>query len=289
MWSTSCINCCADDSHQCSPCSLNLETLQPGALPEGMWSRLAGLAELRPEQRQHICTAFDVYMQQRAPLLQQQDEVVRQLQALLGAGQIQEQQQQQEEDQQQEQQQQEEDRQQQQEEGQGSIAAHAMPAVTVLQEPLSNSTQQQVVGGQSGAEKAQSADLLGSSNALTATAGAGNSCPRPRMDPNGAHPGSGSTSSGDSTYSNNSSSTAAPAGLLTLESAVQADSLLQQLLRLTGALKQLSRRLCNVWIDTLDGDQHASVVLAAYPFNVKFPACACLREGLFAAAQCWHE
>lgn len=209
-------------------------------------------------------------MQQRAPLLQQQDEVVRQLQALLGAGQMQEQDQQHK---------QQEDQQQQEEEGRGSIAAHPTPNVAAAQKSLLNSSQQQLDRDQPGAEKAQSADLPGSSNALTAAAGAGSSCPRPCRDRNRAQAGSGPTSSGDSTCSNNSSSTAAPAGLLTLESAVQADSLLQQLLRLTGSLKQLSRRLCNVWIDTLDGDQHASVVLAAFPFNVKFPACAWCEGG----------
>jgi hypothetical protein len=52
-------------------------------MPPDLWARVVAAAALQPEQRRQVCLGFDIYMQQRAPLLQRQAGIVQQLQALL--------------------------------------------------------------------------------------------------------------------------------------------------------------------------------------------------------------
>ena len=58
--------------------------MEPAAPAQQLWASCVEKVDLRPQQKQQICTAYHIHSQQVASLLQQQQEVMQQLQSLLG-------------------------------------------------------------------------------------------------------------------------------------------------------------------------------------------------------------
>lgn len=63
---------------------LNLETMQPAPASDKLWDAVIRQAQLTAEQRQLIMLAFECYRGQRAPLVQQQEQLVQELNHLMG-------------------------------------------------------------------------------------------------------------------------------------------------------------------------------------------------------------
>jgi len=248
--------------------SLNLDTMLQEPPPQGVWVRAVSQAGLQPHQRQHICKAFQGCRQQQAPLEQQEEKLVQQLQELFISK---------------------------PQQGQGqeghtnrdsTAAAAAQGAAAALASaagepqglsaaPCPNARPRRASArlATSGATPVGSAGLGSNSSAqgtcsnvpgevsmaLQATAGTG-----------------GSSSPAAATSSSDSSGSAPllhPAGLLTLEDAEAAEQLLQELAHAHRSVAQRGRRLGAMWIDLLDVEQHADVFLAVHPWITFFPAC----------------
>lgn len=230
---------------------MNLETLQPEAVPEGeFWHKVVGRANLQPEQRHHVHMAFTLYKQARGALLMQQQHIVQQLQAVMGATH----------------QLQETAADQHWHGGDASAVDAAVPcsesrpattSAAGRDDPARRCSKSPPVGGSADDGPGNTRSSIDNDRAAN-----GPSC----SHASGSSSGSGSDSRGRScSYSD--ASAASPSSL-TLEAAEQADELLQRLMRIMWSLKQHSRRLCCMWINLLTAEQHTNVLLSAYPHHI---------------------
>lgn len=250
----------------CLSCSLNLETMQPAAPSEDLWSQIVSSAGLSDKQRTQVVLAFECYRGQRASLLQEQAQTIQQLQTLLGLQQpaetpgVQDGQQQP----------------QAQQPGSGGPGADAAA-------PATDSTAAGAPAA-AAAAAAVSAPSAGLSSAPEDTSGNGESAPSSVVSTgvtaaavasgSGGGAAAAAAPAADSKPSPAAScagSSAAPS-LLDLDAAELADELLNRLQRNIKLQREYSRRLVYLWMDLLSTSQHAAAILCAYPFSIKIPA-----------------
>jgi hypothetical protein len=65
---------------------MNLETLQPETMSDQYYTTVVESAQLQPEQVQELCLAYRMFCKVEGELMQQQQQVMRQLQEIMGPG-----------------------------------------------------------------------------------------------------------------------------------------------------------------------------------------------------------
>lgn len=251
-------------------CSLNFETMQQEPSADHMWAQVVDEMHLTPEQRRKVYLAFQCYMTQRASLLQQQQQLAQELRELLSPA-----------------------------------VAVSLPGSKAPAQRTSSSNagspgvlshtnncagtavqgELQADPASAGASSAGSPGAAAVDSRSRSPEGTGAGTPSAAgglsaqaaptaagMQPRSACASAGSGGAAGSEYCKQSSCSSLVPGTIDLNAAMRAEVVLEELDRNTRLQRAASRQLILFYIDLLATEQHASALLAAYPYSVKVPA-----------------